>query len=472
MDFATLRGVYGTLPDRRRGNGTKTIRGNAMTRLSARRATMFAGASLFALALTTFAHHVRAEDAPKLPSAAQTDPVANSVMQGFPPPADKTVRFNDGSSGKFPGTRWAFSHIRDLGPTANVWRGEGPVARLPRAERDLDKIPVTTLDGKQITFGDMPALTYADGLLVLHRGKIVYEKYFGAGDPHRPHIAFSVTKSFVGTLAATLAAQRKLDPGALVVKYVPELKNSAYGDATVRQVMDMTIGVKYSENYTDPKAEVFDYARAGGMVPQPPGYTGPKTFFEFLVTLQKEGEHDAAFAYKTSNAEVLAWIVKRASGQSMADLLSQQIWQKLGAENDAYFMVDSIGTESGGGGLNTTLRDLARFGEAIRNKGRFNGQQVVPVEAVADIVKGGDKEKFAKAGYKTLPGWSYRDMWWQTRNENGAFEARGIYGQAIYIDPKAEMVIVRYASHPYAANAANDPVTLPAFAAVAKELMK
>jgi CubicO group peptidase (beta-lactamase class C family) len=343
MVFATLRGIDG-MPDRHRGNGTKTIRGNAMTRLNARRASVFAGASLLALALATFPHDVRAEDASKLPDAAQTDPVVNSVMQGFPPAADKTVRFSDGSSGKFPGTRWAFSHIRELVPTANVWRGEGPVAQLPRAERDLDKIAVTTMDGKQITFGDMPALTYADGLLVLHKGKIVYEKYFGAGDAYRPHIAFSVTKSFVGTLAATLAAQGKLDPEARVVKYVPELKDSAYGDSTVRQVMDMTIGVKYSENYTDPNAEVFDYARAGGMVPQPPGYTGPKTFFEFLVTLQKEGEHDTAFAYKTSNAEVLAWIVKRASGQSMADLLSQQIWQKLGAENDAYFTVDSIGT--------------------------------------------------------------------------------------------------------------------------------
>jgi hypothetical protein len=146
-----------------------------MTRLSGRRASVLAGASMFALSLTNVAHDVRAEDAPKLPSAAQTDPVANRVMQGFPAPADKTVRFNDGSSGKFPDTRWAFSHIRELGPTANVWRGEGPVAQLPRAERDLDKIPVTTLEGKQISFGDMPALTYADGLLVLHRGKIIYE---------------------------------------------------------------------------------------------------------------------------------------------------------------------------------------------------------------------------------------------------------------------------------------------------------
>lgn len=190
------------------------------------------------------------------------------------------------------------------------------------------------------------------------------------------------------------------------------------------------------------------------------------------MTLQKEGQHDAAFAYKTSNAEVLAWIVKRASGQKLADLLSQQVWQKLGAENDAYFMVDSIGTESGGGGINTTLRDLARFGEMIRNKGRYNGQQVIPAEAVADIEKGGDKAKFATAGYKTLPGWSYRDMWWNTQNADGAFMARGIYGQAIYIDPKAEMVIVRYASHPVAANGANDPVSLPAWDAVAKALMK
>jgi CubicO group peptidase (beta-lactamase class C family) len=427
-----------------------------------------AGASLFVLATTV----ARADDPPKLPTAAESDPAANKVMQGFPPPPDKTVRFFDGTSSKFPGTRWAFSHIRELVPTANVWRGEGAIVPLPRAERDIDKIPVTTMDGKAITFGDMPALTYADGLLVMHKGKVIYEKYFGAGNAHRPHIAFSVTKSFVGTLAATLVAQGKLDPAAQVVKYVPELKESAYGDATVREVMDMTIGVKYSENYSDPKAEVFDYARAGGMMPLPPNYSGPRTFYDFLVKLQKEGEHGKVFAYKTSNAEVLAWIVKRASGESLADLLSKQIWQKLGAENDAYFMVDSVGGESGGGGLNTTLRDLARFGEMIRNKGKFNGQQVIPEAAVADLTTPGDKAKFAVAGYKTLPNWSYRDMWWQSNNANGAFAARGIYGQSIYIDPKAEMVIVRYASHPYAANAANDPVTLPAYAALAAELMK
>lgn len=408
----------------------------------------------------------------QIPDAKQSDPVALGWMQGFPPPSDKIIRFGDGSSSRFPQTRWAFSHIRELVPTVTVWRGDGPVVPLPRAERDLSGVAVTTMDGKPITFGDALGLTYTDGILVLHKGAVVFEKYFGEGAVQRPHLAFSVTKSFVGTLAAALAADGKLDPSAPVTKYVPELKDGAYGDATVRQVMDMTIGVKYSENYSDPKAEVFDYARAGGMIPMGPNYQGPRSFFDFLVTLQKEGAHDDAFAYKTSNAEVLAWIVKRASGQSMANLLSSMIWSKLGAESDAYFMVDSIGTESGGGGLNTTLRDLARFGEMMRNNGRANGQQVIPAAAVAEIAKGGDPAKFAKAGYKLLPNWSYKDMWWVTHNPNGAYMARGIYGQNIYVDPKAEMVIVRYASHPAAANAANDPVTLPAYAAIAAALMK
>jgi hypothetical protein len=427
---------------------------------------------LLALAGIAIPAYAQAPEAKPLPTAAQTDPKMLGMMQGFPPPPDKIIRFADGTSSRFPYTRWAFSHIRELVPTANVSRGEAPTTALPRSERNLSDVAFTTLDGKSVTFNDALALTFTDGILVLHKGEIVFEKYFGAGSPQRPHIAFSVTKSFVGTLAAMLAAEGKLDPAAPVTRYVPELKDSAYGDATVRQVMDMTIGVRFSEDYSDPKAEVFDYARAGGMAPSGPNYQGPRSFYDFLITLKKEGNHGEAFAYKTANAEVLAWIVRRASGQSMADLLSNTIWSKLGAENDGYFMVDSIGTESGGGGLNTTLRDLARFGEMMRNHGKFNGQQIIPEAAVADIEKGGDKDHFAKAGYAMLKGWSYRDMWWITHNEHNAYIARGIYGQSIYIDPKAEMVIVRYASHPIAGNAANDPVSLPMYMAVAKELMK
>ncbi len=417
--------------------------------------------------------HAQANPAapPSFPDSAATDPVSLGWMQGFPPPADKQIGFNMASS-RFPRQRWSFSHMRELVPTTAVWHGRAGVSALPRAERDIGTVPFTDADGSRRTFADMLALTYTDGILVMHKGKVVYERYFGALDDHTPHLAMSVTKSFVGTLAAVLAADGKLDPAAPVSRYLPEMAGTAYGDATVRQVMDMTVGVKYSENYADPKAEVFDYARAGGMLPRDAGYTGPQNFYDFLKTLQKEGEHDQAFAYKTVNAEVLAWIVKRASGQSLAKLLSDRVWQKMGAESDAYFTVDSIGTESGGGGLNTTLRDLARFGETMRNQGRFNGQQVIPASVVKEISGGGDRAKFAKAGYATLPGWSYRDMWWVSHDDHGVYEARGIHGQRIYIDPKAQMTIVRYASHPVAANAANDPVTHRAYRALAMELMK
>jgi len=409
---------------------------------------------------------------PVFPDATATDPKTLGWMQGFPPAPDKTIRFDNASHYRFPGWRWSFSNLRELVPTKNVWRGDGPVVLLPRAERNLDGIPFTDMTGKPMTWGESLVRNYTDGILVMHKGKVVYEKYFGVLEPQKPHLAFSVTKSFVGTLAAMLVEEGKLDPSSLVTKYIPELKGTAYDDATVRQVMDMTVGVQYSENYADPKAEVWDYSRAGSMLPAGPNYQGPKTYYEFLVKLKKEGNHDEVFGYKTVNAEILAWMVKRVSGKSIAALLSDTIWSKMGAEYDAYFWVDSVGTESGGGGLNTALRDLVRVGEMIRLNGRYNGQQIIPAAVVEDIRRGGNKSHFAKAGYPTLPGWSYRSMWWVSHNEHGAFMARGIHGQNIYIDPKAEMVIVRYASFPIAANAANDPFTLPAYMAIATYLMK
>jgi hypothetical protein len=146
------------------------------------------------------------------------------------------------------------------------------------------------------------------------------------------------------------------------------------------------------------------------------------------------------------------------------------IWSKLGAESDAFYTVDSIGTAGGGGGLSTTLRDLARFGEMMRLDGFYNGRQIVPKAVVEDIRSGASREHFAKAGFDTLPGWSYRDQWWISHDESGVFAARGIHGQVVWIDPKAEMVIARYASHPVASNPFIDRVSLPAYAAMAKKL--
>ena len=233
----------------------------------------------------------------------------------------------------------------------------------------------------------------------------------------------------------------------------------------------MTTGLKYSEDYADPNAEVWKHAQAGNPLPKPKDYTGPQSYMEYLQTVEPEGEHGEAFAYKTVNTDVLGWVIARVTGRNVAQLLSEKIRQRNGAEQSAYFTVDSIGTPFAGGGLNTGLRDMARFGEMIRNNGQYLGQQIVPKAVVDDIRGGGDKAAFAKAGYDLLKGASYRDMWWVTHNADGAFMARGVYGQRTYIDPKAEMVIVRYASNPIASNSANDPVTIPAFEALAKQLI-
>ena len=430
-------------------------------------------ASLTCLGLLLLSCSAFAQTPPAVPDAAASDPKALGIMQGFPPAADKTVRIADGSGWKFPQIRWAFSHTRELGPTVDVWRGGGKPTALPVAERkNLDNVAFTTLDGKPMTWIQSLAANYVDGVIVLHKGRVVYEKYFGALDAHTPHTLMSSTKSFVGTLAAMLVEEGKLDPSALVTRYVPEMKDSAYADATVRQVMDMTTGVQYSEKYADPNAEIWQYVAAGGWFPLRPDYKGPRTLYGFLQNLKKEGDHGQAFAYKTPNAELLGWIVQRVAGKPMAQLLSETIWQKIGAEEDTLFAIDSVGTATAGGGLATTLRDFARVGEMFRLDGRYNGQQIVPKTVIDDIRKGGDKEHFAKAGYTTLPGWSYRDMWWISHNEHGAYTMRGIHGQALWIDPKAEMVIARFASNPVAANPANDPISLPAYMELAKYLMK
>jgi len=395
-------------------------------------------------------------------------------MVGSPPPADRILRFEDGSYFRFPQMRWSVANFRQLMPTVNVSRGLGESSLLEhQPSNEIDALTFVPLGGGEpMTWQQSLQANYTDGIIILHRGKLVYERYFGVLKPQGQHAAMSITKTFTGTLAALLVAEEKLDPERLVADYVPELAASGFGDASVRKLMDMTTGIHFSEDYADPKAEVWAHAAAGNPLPKPADYQGPRTYYEFLQTVKPQGRHGEAFHYRTANSDALGWVIARVSGQNVAQLLSERIWSRLGAEQDAYMSVDSIGTPFAGGGLNAGLRDLARFGEMMRNEGRYNGTQILPAEVVADIRGGASREDFAKAGYRLLPGWSYRNMWWVTHNGHDAFMARGVHGQALYIDPLAEMVIARFASHPVAGNAANDPTSLPAFEAVAKHLLE
>ncbi len=431
-------------------------------------------APMMAVAVALVAGQFAPALAAEVPDAAQSDPVAMGWMQGSPASPEKTIRVGDGSFYKFPQSRWSFSHWRELFPTRNVSRGEGPVSALPNgAPADLDGLTFTPLGGdRPMTWAESLGANYTDAIVVLHRGRIVYEKYFPILPADRQHIAFSVTKSFIGTLGAMLVAEGKLDAAAAVTKYIPELAGSAFGDATVQQVLDMTTALDYSEDYADPNSSFLPYARASGMLPLPPGYTGAANIYDFLRGIAKKGTHGAEFHYRSPNTDVIGWLIWRVTGKSPDVVLQERLWSPLGAESDAYMALDRVGTPLAAGGFNTRLRDLARFGEMIRLGGKWNGQQIVPAAVIEDIRRGASREAFAFGGYPTLPGWSYHNQWWISHDDHGAFMARGIHGQAIYIDPKAEMVIARYASHPKAGNVNLDPTSLPAYRAAAEYLIR
>lgn len=409
-------------------------------------------------------------ESPPQPGATQS---SAPWMKGFPPAPDRIIRNSDADFFAGEKLRWSVCHMQELMPTQVLHRGLGAAStleyQLDPAIADVTFTPMGSQDS--MTWDQAFVVNKTDGLIVLHQGKIVYERYDGCLDEQGVHASMSMTKSLTGLLAETLIAEGVLDENAFAGELIPELKDSAYGNATVRQILNMTTGIKYSEDYSDPEADVWKYSAATSAMPLPDDYKGPRSYFEYLQTIEAEGKHGEAFAYKTINTDALGWIISRSSGKSVAELLSERIWQPMGAEQSASFLIDSIGTPFAGGGLSAGLRDLARVGQLMLNEGKFNGKQLVPAEAVRNIRTGGDPKLFTPAGYSNIPGGSYKSMWWFFHNENQAYAARGVHGQTIYIDPTANMVIVRFASHPQAANSGNDATSLPAYQAVADYLI-
>lgn len=409
----------------------------------------------------------QAQTAPQLPPPEKTDPAALQLMQGFPPPPDKTVTL--GTVLRVPANaRWANQHFRELGPTVAVWRGPGGPSALKSAPRDLDALAFEDDKAQRTTFADWQKSTYTDALLVMHKGAVVYERYDAGLRTNVPHVLWSMTKSFTGLLTALAIHEGKLDPKAKISQYLPELADSAWGDATLQQTLDMTTAVRYGEDITNPKAEIFQYLISNGLVPAPANYPGPRTMLAFLRSLPKDGEHGAGFAYKTVDTEILGWLLQRTSGKSFAELVSERIWRGIGAEEDAYVWVDSSGAQVTSIGLSATLRDLGRFGEMIRQGGEVNGKRVLPKEVIDEIRKGADREKFKASGLAPRFGYSYHNQWWISHDAAGSFEAKGLNGQHLHINPAAELVIVKLSSHPAGNTILTHNLDRRAFEAVAK----
>src|SRR3954468_16898168 len=264
---------------------------------------------------------------------------APPIMRGSPP--DLRVPFADWD--RPPWNRWAFQHVRELLPTAEVWRGPGPVSDFPAQSLELDDLAFDLADGSRTKVDSFLDDSYSDSFIVVHRGAVAVERYFNAMTPRTLHLSQSMAKSVTGACAGVLVGRGILDPEALVTQYLPELEATAYQGAKLRHVLDMTSGVRFSEDYTDPFSDIGKCDVASGWKPAPgPGF--PETMWEVILSLtDRARSHGERFEYRSIETDVLAFCMERASGQRLPELVSELIWQPMGAQESAGFTVDRAG---------------------------------------------------------------------------------------------------------------------------------
>ncbi len=360
---------------------------------------------------------------------------ANSMMHAFPPPPEGQVTLANWRTAPF--SHWGFSHVRELIPSAEIKndpRSVRPLPEAPTALPSLDRIAEP-----------------CNALLVLHRGRIVAERYADGMTAGTPHILMSVSKSMLGLLAGILAESGCLDTGAPVTEHVPEVSNTAYRGATVRQLLDMRAGILFDEDYMAGDGPIVDYRRATGWNPLEPGEP-PSDLRSFLAQLAgADGSHGQRFHYVSPNTDLLAWVIERAAGERYADLMGRLLWAPAGAGWPAYITVDRLGAPRAAGGMCVTARDLARIGQLIVENGRRDGRQVLPERWIDDIESNGDPEAWEAGEFSSFfPGrrMHYRSQCYVLRGKNPLIFGIGIHGQNLYVDRYAEVVMVRLCSRP------------------------
>jgi CubicO group peptidase (beta-lactamase class C family) len=365
-----------------------------------------------------------------------------------------------------PFNRWSFWHVRELFPTQRVSRGTGPVRDLGARDVDVLSVPVTRYDGTRSTAGEVFTDTFTDAYAVAQDGELVAEGWVPTGGPQQPHAVLSVTKSVVGCVAGVLADRRLLDVDAEVTKYVPELRDTGYDGATVRHLLDMRTGVRFREEYSNPRSEVRRLDR---------WITG-RGLYPFLATLRAEAPHGSRFLYRSAETDVLGWVCERAAGTRMADLVSTLLWAPMGAERDAEFLCDSLGTAVHDGGLAVTARDLVRFGLLLLAGGAMpDGTQVIPPQWLrkAWAVDADTRAAFlASPAEPAMPGGWYRNQFWFRPGEHGdVLLCLGIHGQMLHVSRRTGTVCVKLSSWPDAQHPAYLLDTLRALDAIGGALI-
>jgi CubicO group peptidase (beta-lactamase class C family) len=366
------------------------------------------------------------------------------IMRGFPPPPEKRPDLSNWDLAPF--NRWSFMNIRNLFPTVDVKADYSSIQILPSELQDLSSVTFHDHAGKTKTISAYLDGSYTDGFLVLHKGNIITEKYFNNMQADTAHLSQSVAKSLVGSLSGILHEQGLIDPDAPIVKYIPELKRCGYRDAKLVHALNMTSGVRFAEDYNVPGSDMTRIDIASGWRPVPDDESQP-TIRDIILTLPKIRDHGKIFEYKSVETDVVAWALERAANKSLAELMSDLIWKKIGAEHNAFFTVDRAATALANGGFNATLRDYARFGLMMQNNGKAGNTQVVPASWVDDCALG-DRSVYGPPYTDTCADGAYSNFWWVNNITEGDFMSRGVFGQMIYINRATELTIVKLSTWP------------------------
>ena len=371
----------------------------------------------------------------------------STLMSGFPPAEANQVTLANWRTAPY--IKWAFQHVREIVPSADIPNAPGDVWKLASERQDFASFRFEHR-GKPYGIDKFLSETDTDGLVILHRGKIVLEHYDNGMTADTPHILMSVSKSLTAFVAGILVAQGKLDPEQKVVSVIPELEDSVYSGATVRQVLDMRVGLDFDEDYLATSGPIIEYRKATNWNPLGPGER-PSDLRTFLRGLkQRSGPDGGPFHYVSTNTDLLGWILERASGVRFADLVSTLLWKPMGAQRPAYITVDRLGAPRCAGGICATALDLARAGQLIVQNGRRNGTPIIPAAWIEDMFGGGDPKAWAAGDLISYFGdrpMHYRSKWYVLR-DRGIAMGLGVYGQNLFVDRANELVIAKFSSQP------------------------
>ena len=346
-----------------------------------------------------------------------------------------------------PLNRWAYTHMSEVLPSKPIRRNSTrmrPLTGIHDAANDLPLI----LNGESIALSESMQALYVDGVLVMRDGRALIERYAGTLTPERTHLLWSVSKTVTGLTAASVAADGLIDLEKTVADYVPELADSGWGPDRLRDLLDMRDGSEWNEDYAAADSTVRRQDCADGLLTGPDcagvAVTGN---YIFLPAVGRAPGRQGSFVYKSGTTDVLAWVLEAATGRRFADLVSERIWQPMGAEYDAGITVDVSGFTLASGGMHATLRDLARVGQLMLDRGRVGDTQVIPAAWLDDIFGDSGEADWpwpADDGFRPY----YRSFVWGLGDGRGTVQARGVHGQVIHVAPASNLVIAMFSSWP------------------------